>query len=237
MIRQYAINICGIRSEDLEQYRRLLPPDRLERIGRFRFDADRVRSLLGEVMVRVLIRELYGHDADQIVIRNDEHGRPYAQGLYPGLDFNISHAGSYVVCGIGDGRVGIDVEQIRDKDVAALARHVFSEEERREWEQLAGEEKIREFYRVWTVKESYVKYLGLGLGHAFESFASRKETDGWTRIPEEDRCILYSQLLDERHYLTVCTEDKKREALVLKPEFLMLRDKKLVKKSTCTEKK
>jgi 4'-phosphopantetheinyl transferase len=89
----------------------------------------------------------------------DDFGRPHLPDGRP--DFNISHAGGYVVCALTRrGRVGIDVERIRPLEWEALAANLTAAESR----SLAGtDDRLGTFFDLWTRKESVVKADGRGL--------------------------------------------------------------------------
>jgi 4'-phosphopantetheinyl transferase len=87
-----------------------------------------------------------------------EHGRPYLEGR---PDFNISHSGGCVVCAVSDtGKVGIDVERIREIKTADFYRYMPEA-------CLAANdnpaERLALFYDCWTMKESAVKADGRGI--------------------------------------------------------------------------
>lgn len=44
---------------------------------------------------------------------NHSYGKPVLKN-YPTIHFNLSHAGDWVLCGIGDVSLGVDIEHITD---------------------------------------------------------------------------------------------------------------------------
>lgn len=86
-----------------------------------------------------------------------ENGKPY---LKEGPFFNITHSGSTVSVAISDSPVGIDLECIRSS-TPKVARKVMSDIEYAWFESNDFDDKC--FYTLWTLKESYYKYLGTGL--------------------------------------------------------------------------
>ena len=142
----------------LESFRRRLSPEKAQKVERFRFDADKVRGIIGETLVRCMLISRFGIPEEKICFSAEKEGKPFLYGMENRICFNISHAGSWVVCGIGPSRIGIDVDQIRDLK-GSLARAVLSPEEYLRWESLPEEQKKPDFYRTWTIKESYSKYL------------------------------------------------------------------------------
>lgn len=89
----------------------------------------------------------------------DDFGRPHLPDGRP--DFNISHAGGYVVCALTRrGRVGIDVERVRHLEWEALADSLTAVESR----YLARtDDRLGAFFDLWTRKESVIKADGRGL--------------------------------------------------------------------------
>ena len=66
----------------------------------------------------------------------------------------------YAVCAVSKQPVGIDIERIGAYQ-PNVARRVCSDAEQKLLEQC--EDPARLFYRLWTLKESYVKLTGTGI--------------------------------------------------------------------------
>ena len=91
------------------------------------------------------------------------HGKPYLRN-FPRIHFNISHSYGRIVCAFSKTPVGVDVERIAPvKD--ALLRRTLAQQEQQELQALVDEGYDRDeiFFRYWTAKESYLKYLGCGI--------------------------------------------------------------------------
>ena len=93
-------------------------------------------------------------------------GKPVLEGDPPPLHFNLSHSGPLVLCGIAPAPIGVDVERIRPRR-PGLPRYALSEEEFF-WYQSRGS-RWEDFYALWTLKESRIKYTGQGLDRAARS--------------------------------------------------------------------
>jgi 4'-phosphopantetheinyl transferase len=79
----------------------------------------------------------------------------------PSLSLSISHAGEYAVAGIGlrpSLGLGLDLEVIRPESRTTLLQTAFSPREIKTLEHQDDEA----FFRHWTAKEAYLKYIGLG---------------------------------------------------------------------------
>lgn len=99
----------------------------------------------------------------QFTYRYGDRGKPYFrnQPFY----FNLSHSGSYVLCGLAMEEIGADIQQHCGKDVGKLGRRFYSKRESAALEQ-AGAEREKLFYRLWARKEAYGKLTGEGIGKA-----------------------------------------------------------------------
>ncbi len=98
------------------------------------------------------------------------HTNPYGKRLLDGADVNLSHSGHYVLCAYGNTSVGVDVEGIKE-DREKIARRFFTAQEY-EW-LMEQQDRNEAFSRLWTLKESYVKWLGTGLKTPLNQFEIR----------------------------------------------------------------
>ena len=151
---------------DPEPWIALLAPaasdDRRARAARFRFRADALRCLAAEALLRHALAERHGLPAAAIALETSPEGKPRLAGL-PGIHFNLSHSGAWVLCAVHDGPVGVDVEEVRPRD-PLTAGSVMTPEELRRFRSLPAPAATAYFYRLWTLKESLLKAMGTGLG-------------------------------------------------------------------------
>ena len=141
-----------------------LSADDLDRLAGFRQPADRWRLALGRALLRHVLGFDHGIQGPAIAI--SERGRPYLAVDNPlGLDINISHAGSWVVCGVvARARIGVDVIDIDDlADWPELAGHFLDASETAFIMGLPAETRARAASSFWTLKEAVLKAAGYGL--------------------------------------------------------------------------
>lgn len=147
----------------------LLNADERRRAERFRFDADRRRSIVARGTLRTLLGRRLGRDPRGLMFTEGKQGKP---ALVNGeLEFNVSHSGDRVAIAIAEGTaVGIDieVEQPRMTDLASLARRYFAPDEAAEVEK-TGDASL--FFTIWTAKEAVIKAVGGGLSIELASFS------------------------------------------------------------------
>lgn len=60
-----------------------------------------------------------------------------------------------------------------------VAKRFFAKEEYELLLQKEGEERRALFYELWTLKESYVKYKGMGLALPFHQFCFERDRSEW----------------------------------------------------------
>lgn len=177
-----------------------------DRILRFHHEKDRIRSLVGELLVRKVISALSNTPNNEIEFIRNEYGKPLLINPSPTIEFNISHAGEWVVLAIDNKHVGIDIEQISSIDLG-IAQRYFAQEEFEYIENTGSQElKIEQFYKIWTLKESYIKAAGKGLSISLESFSTivNKELAVSVRIEGE---LWYFKTFrhDTSYFLSVCS--------------------------------
>jgi 4'-phosphopantetheinyl transferase len=120
--------------------------------------------------------------------------------------------------------VGIDIERpdTRGVDVDAFATRFFAPDETAALRQLAGRRKLRMFFRLWTLKEAFVKALGGGLRIPLDAFAVSVEGDHPRLITyrngDVDAWTLAAPPIDDRFIAAValrrCVESEKLSIVV-----------------------
>ena len=88
------------------------------------------------------------------------HGKPYFKDKNRFPFFNISHSGDYAVCALATCEVGIDIQKIQ-RYSSRLLKRILTRQELSQLEQT--EEKEALFCKLWSQKESYVKWSGQGI--------------------------------------------------------------------------
>ena len=161
---------------DSSVWERLLPlvsTDRRKTIARLRFDKDRQLSLAAGLLLRHALREA-GYEPAPEELRRDEHQKLFWP-RHPELRFNLSHSENLALCVISDCSAGCDI-QFCGEVKPGLARRFFHPTEAEALEKIEDAEKRKkEFFRLWALKESYMKCTGLGFSLALDSFAIRTE--------------------------------------------------------------
>jgi len=174
-----------------------------ERCGRFMFIEDSLRTLYGELVLRHALVQHFSFKNEDIQILRDESGKPYLKG-FP-VHFNISHSGDFVVCAISEQPVGIDIEKIKTVDLK-LAKRYFCQYECRDLFAQDESNRLDYFFLLWTLKESYLKWLGSGMSIPLDSFSFKIEDNNISMI---DTCRIakpfFRQYPMDGYKLSLCS--------------------------------
>jgi len=163
MVKLYVADILNLPDPlSVPELLQRLPLERQQRIHNMKQEKSRKQSMgVGLLLQKVLA--LYHMQDSQVLV--GEHGKP----MIDGLEFSLSHSGNLVACAVSHEPVGCDVEEVR-KAPERVAERYFSCGEQEYLSQFAEEEYDRAFFRLWTMKESYVKMTGEGMGVPMEQY-------------------------------------------------------------------
>ena len=158
MIKIYLEDISTIDSEaKFNAYFDKLPKYRQEKILALKNKNDKYLSLLAGRLLCDGLRDLGLYNfINKVVI--DENGKPYIPDnpIY----FSISHSGTKAMVVFSGNEVGCDV-QLMKKNSISLADKYFTEEEQNEINN--SDDPVKTFFKLWTLKECYMKASGRGL--------------------------------------------------------------------------
>ena len=169
MIAVYALRIDrNLSPKEFYRLMNMISSDKRERMERFRCFEDAQRTLLGDVLIRVALKDRFGLPNGAIVFETNAFGKPYLASN-PEYHFNISHAKNYVVGAVGCSPVGIDVEAIKWADMG-LADRFFTLQEKQYILDHPSSRRPIAFFQIWTRKEAYIKRKGRGLHIPLNSF-------------------------------------------------------------------
>lgn len=148
------------------------------------FDIDNDKMLhknqLRKSVYSILSDELKSYDIEfsENTVSYNKYGKPFLKD-YKNLYFNISHCRELAVCAIEKSEVGVDVESIREYRAGVL-RRAFSEKEKNIFENSENSDEM--FFRIWTLKESFVKALGIGISYPLKSAEFLIDEDSITSV-------------------------------------------------------
>ncbi|WP_339847484.1 4'-phosphopantetheinyl transferase superfamily protein [Paenibacillus sp. FSL W7-1088] len=194
--------------------------ERRGQASRFVHQADAYRSVLGEVLTRVTLSKLTGLRPEELSFTRNKYGKP-ALSQHADVQFNVSHSGDWIaLISGGDADLGLDVEKIAPTDMK-IAERFFSLTESQFLDAEPTEMQLETFYRLWTLKESYIKAVGMGLSMPLDSFSMIRNADGNWHSPEAAAYPFLSLRLDHGHMLAACSAG---EALPTQPDIITIEE-------------
>ena len=191
MIRILCLDVSGIDPSTYEKLYNRATEARKHRADRCRQPEDALRCIGAGALLGFAVKQQLGLDV--FALGENRWGKPFIPDA-PDFHFNLSHSGSWVVLAFGDSPVGIDVEKLDyTPGRQQVIRRFFTPEEQAYVLEDSAEEGER-FFRIWTAKESWLKYTGEGLTRPLNSFS----------VLEMDRVRFFTCAPEAGYLLTLC---------------------------------
>lgn len=137
------------------------------RCDRFLHDGPRRRFALCRAGLRSVLCDQLGCSNERLSFGAFEFGKPFAllDGEMAHISFNVSHSGAHgLIAYAPDGWLGVDVEErVIPRDLGGLIESALSPVERSELASADEQVRLHEFFKLWTIKESLIKAVGLGI--------------------------------------------------------------------------
>ena len=144
------------------------------------------KELTDRLLVELLSRHCSpGAVPAAIRIERTGEGKPFVvwDEEIPSPHISVSHCDGVFACAVDDDNVGLDIQDERDVDVERIGNRYFNEDEQKE-----------DFYVIWTRKEAYSKFTGIGLSQVIS---------GVTVLGRQDVNFEEFTILDNIH-VSVC---------------------------------
>ena len=189
---------CNVKDLDLEKTYPILPESRQEKVDNFIFDKDKKLSAGAYLLLE---RMLEDENVAKPIFRLGEFGKAYISN-HEDIHFNLSHSDRLVACAISDRKDGIDIEKIDPEIDLNIAKHYFYNSE---YENIMNAENPQdEFFRYWVLKESYMKYTGLGFQLNLSDFEIL--IDDEIKLKDYEGNLRFSLFDVETYKLAICCE-------------------------------
>ena len=205
------VNYINIKFLDERTYRLLFSAaseKRRKKAEKYIHRDDALRCILSEAMFRYAL-SMTGRST-ALESETDDNGKPFVRN--ENFKFNVSHAGKYVAVAYSDTEIGVDVDKIFiDSGRELVAKYYYTETEYDEiFKDGIEENNALQFTQIWTMKESYLKYLGSEKNKPLPSFTADRHNglilDSNGDITPNIR--LFSACPDPEYCISVCSEDE-----------------------------
>jgi 4'-phosphopantetheinyl transferase len=114
----------------------------------------------------------------------ERHGKPeLAEPTRPKISFSFARSARFAAIAVGTSEVGVDIEAVpRSVDLVSLAGSLMSHCERAQLRALPTTERSHALLLNWTVKEAFLKGLGVGLAEQLGGVSVHVEGDMRWRV-------------------------------------------------------
>lgn len=155
---------CNVENLDLKKAYNFVSKDRQDKIDFYRFEKDKKLSAGAHLLLKKLLSE---ENITNPLFKTEKYGKAYISN-FENVYFNLSHSGKMVLCAISDREVGVDIEYSDPEIDLNIAKLYFYNGE---YESIMNSQNpADEFFKYWVLKESYMKYTGLGMNLKLDSF-------------------------------------------------------------------
>lgn len=209
MVKIRCLDISKINQSEYEKIYHLCSAERKNKINRYVHNNDKKRSVCAEMLLKYAWIES-GRNSEKLIFLYNEYGKPCIQND-ENFYFNLSHSSKWVVIAYAKSSVGIDIEQVKENQYSIM-ENFFCEKEKKYIQNATSKKEFdSRFIRVWTIKESYLKFLGTGLYTELNSFDIdiNEEIQLVNEHGEMQKNLYFhSELFDEDYYLSICGIEK-----------------------------
>src|SRR4051794_3096098 len=186
-IRTWFLPIAEGEEPTIERHASLLDAAERENAGRFAFERDRRHYIAAHALLRVMLSSIVPVPPRDWRFETGLFGRPEIVPTPTDvpLRFNLSHTRGLVACCVTLRRdVGLDVEAVDRPmpDIDEIAAY-FTQDERALLRLSAPARRYQLFFKLWTLKEAYIKAVGKGLSVPLDSFGFALDPIG-IRFPD-----------------------------------------------------
>lgn len=204
------VNINDLDDSTIEQLKIKISAERREKAVKYYLIEDKKRCICAELLLQYYLQNNVGIGNDIEYFYN-EFGKPFLK-KNPTLNFNISHSKDLVLCGFSDYTIGVDIEKVQ-KCKHDIVKRYFSKEEM-EYIYAGGKNDYsNRFIEIWTLKESYIKFIGKGLHTDLSSFSvnMRKKKIIIKNKVQDD--IILKSLKYKDYFISMCLEEDSNVSL------------------------
>lgn len=155
-IYYYDLNKFDLLNDDLEQYLSDFDKHYISQVNN-----NQAKKRIIGILLRNYALFKQNVNLNLISIELNKFGKPYLS--HSKFFYNISHSKNIVVCALSDNEVGIDIQFLEKMDILPIISLLHKKEQKQI-------HSLEDFIKLWTIKESYLKFLGMGLYKPLNSF-------------------------------------------------------------------
>ncbi|WP_261019192.1 4'-phosphopantetheinyl transferase superfamily protein [Streptococcus mitis] len=177
----------------------------LEKIKLLKDENQKKCTIKADILIQKVLEDIMKDDYDINKFHIGKYGKPYYNSNKE-IYFNISNTRDIVVVVFYISEIGVDVEYIENEYCLDYKRDIIDFFNIREIEYLSSSLEFNfDFIKLWTAKESFVKYTGLGLYRELSSFFVDLKSN-LVYIHETVEASIFS-FTYQNIYISICTRN------------------------------
>ncbi len=169
-------------SDTIETLSGYLDKSEKEAISKLKFEWLRNRAVISKGLLRALIAGYLGKHPSELKFSFNDFGKPFLADTQEDLQFNLSHSDDVIVFAFTSGySIGVDIERIKNiEDMAGVADICFTKYENNWMHKTVSLPET--FYKIWTIKEAFIKAIGKGFSFSPKDIELKKESEDLIQI-------------------------------------------------------
>ncbi len=206
MINTYLLNIDVLSDNKLYHDKfHIMSAYRQNKIRNYRYRIDQNLSLGAGILMDYGLRQ-YGLREPEMEYGVGSNNKPYFLNK-PDIHFNISHSGTMVICTFSDKEIGVDMEKVTEKDIDIdIAKRFFCTSE---FQHILNQDTVSKqkeaFYRLWVLKESFMKITGLGMSLLLNSFEFLLDHTITLKHTVDNQIYYFNEYKYDEYRVAVCS--------------------------------
>jgi 4'-phosphopantetheinyl transferase len=159
----------------LKEYYLMLSETEKSQMQRLIYRKDQHRFLIRHALVRTTLSRYAKVLPKDWIFEKNIYGKPYIANdiILSTISINVSYSENIILLGITRNHsLGVDVENVTSRAAPInIAKEFYCESETAALRTLSSNEQSLLFYKYWTLKESYLKAVGIGLSAPLNSIS------------------------------------------------------------------
>jgi len=168
----WSVSVEQFTDSKQEQANMLLTAQEQIKIASYKNNNAKKTALISRALCRLVLSQYIDCPPQAHQFIRNKHGKPSLANNSKQLTFNISHNDKLVVIAVCvNDQIGCDIESPeRQVSIEPITRRYFSEQEHSMLMAKQGESQKQAFFKIWTLKEAFVKATGIGISLGLDSF-------------------------------------------------------------------
>jgi 4'-phosphopantetheinyl transferase len=220
MVSIFKVFLAQLKNIPTERIRNSLDEGEGRELATLIENQHKTRYMESVFLKKVILSKYLKVTMEAVHLGEQKLGKPTLISPKNSLDFNVAHSNDLFVCAIADsGLIGVDVEEIKEIDLRTALEFCCDSE-------LAylntgnDIERRINFFKLWTLKEAYVKAIGKGLSYPLKDICFNLMDLSSVKIEgNASKKWLFDINKVDNYILSICTSEKIDKNYIVHKDF------------------